>query len=194
MRALLTVECHLDPPRREPQKEPLHPIDGSSATHGHNEGYRENYLVNSLLQINGTPLFDLLRRAAPHKAKELDTLISESNPSILLDSEKEEILLKSNSGQNTITIGVKCTCRLQAHSVAGGIFIAALGTPGYGKMSPQERGRLYAPADPFLTWAYLLRRVKPLSCPCNVPQVSAGDVRAFDADGPWQEIMGPFLK
>jgi hypothetical protein len=67
--------------------------------------------MSSLLQVNRAPLVDLLRRAAPHKAQELDKLIAEFNPSILLDSEEEEILVKSNSGQSTITIGVKCTCR-----------------------------------------------------------------------------------
>ena len=119
--------------------------------------------MGSLLQINGEPLFDLLRRAAPHKAQELHRLIAERSPIFLLDKEEEKILLRSNAGQNTITIGVKCTCRLQAHAVAGGIFIAALNTPGYLRMTPHERGRLYAPADRFLTWAVghdLQQRIK----------------------------------
>lgn len=109
--------------------------------------------MGAVHQVDGAPLFDLLRRAAPHKTQELDTLIAECNPRFLLDAEEERILFRTNGSANTITIGVKCTCRLQAHSVAGGVFISALSTPGYLKMSPQERGKLYALAEPFLTWA-----------------------------------------
>jgi Peptidase U49 len=109
--------------------------------------------MGAIRQINGAPLFDVLRRAAPHKGQELDKLIAERNPRFLLDAEEEKILFRTNGSMNTITIGVKCTCRLQAHSVAGGIFISALSTSGYLKLSPQERAKLYAPAEPLLTWA-----------------------------------------
>jgi hypothetical protein len=109
--------------------------------------------MSAIRQVNGAPLFDLLRRAAPHKAQELDQLIAVRNPTFFLDTEEDRILFRTNGALNTITIGVKCTCRLQAHAVAGGVFISALSTPGYLRMTPQERGQLYAPADLFLTWA-----------------------------------------
>ena len=109
--------------------------------------------MSAIREINGAPLFGLLRRAAPHKAQELDDLTAELRPTFLLDTEEQSILFRTNAALKTIKLGVKCTCRLQAHSVAGGIFISALSTPGYLKMSPQERSQLYAPAEPFLTWA-----------------------------------------
>lgn len=104
-------------------------------------------------QINREWLIDLLRRAAPQKASDLDKLVSKHNPSFLLDSEEETILFRANVQRNTITIGVKCTYRLQAQAIAGGIVMAALSTPGYVEMSSEERGVLYAPGDAILTWA-----------------------------------------
>jgi len=119
----------------------------------HDQRHVGNDFMSAVRQIDGKPFFDLLRRAAPQKASELGKLAAERNPSFLLDTEEERILFRANVQSNTITIGAKCTCRLQAHAVAGGIIIIALNTPGYNKMSPSERGKLYAHADHFLTWA-----------------------------------------
>src|SRR6266487_4496539 len=119
--------------------------------------------METVRQVNREPLIHLLRHAAPQKAQELDRLIAEHNPVFLLDSKEERILFGTNSVKKIITIGVKCTVRLQAHSVAAAIFIAAPNTPGYLGMSPEERAKLYAPAEPFLTWAVwrdLQQRIK----------------------------------
>ncbi len=104
-------------------------------------------------QVDAAPLVSLLRRAAPHNAENLEKLLSELAPIFMLESGEESILFKSRLNPPTIIVGVKCTCRLQAHAFAGGIFLSALSTPGYLQMSPEQRGRLYAPADPLLTWA-----------------------------------------
>jgi peptidase U49-like protein len=109
--------------------------------------------MSATRQVDAAPLVSLLRRAAPHNADTLEKLLSELTPIFILESGEERILFQSRLSPPTIIVGVKSTCRLQAHAFAGGIFLSALSTPGYLQMSPEQRGRLYAPAYPLLTWA-----------------------------------------
>lgn len=75
------------------------------------------------------------------------------HPILQLDSDELRILFSAHSSSNTITVGVPCTRRLQAHAYGYAIILLALGTPGYLNLNSDERKRLYSPADPLLNWA-----------------------------------------
>jgi len=104
-------------------------------------------------QVSIEPIINLLQQVAPGKLHDLDELIKELNPRLKLDFVTERILFQADSSCNTITVGVKCTCRLQAHAYAYAIILSAFGTQNYCNLTPDERKRLFAPADPLLNWA-----------------------------------------
>jgi len=106
-----------------------------------------------LRPIKTARIVDLLRRSAPGRAKDLDDLFRRVQPKFQLETEEEEILLKACPTTKTVTLGTKGSCRLQAHAYAAGVFLTALGTPGYLEMTPEKRGQLYDPANCLLTWA-----------------------------------------
>jgi hypothetical protein len=95
----------------------------------------------------------LLRTFAPGRETELQQLVERLQPTFQLDTTEERILFQADSATNTITLGLEGSRRLQAHAYAAAIFVTALSTPGYLNLEPEERDRLYAPADPMLSWA-----------------------------------------
>jgi Peptidase U49 len=107
----------------------------------------------AIRQINEKPIIDLLQRSSPGKSKVLADLMKNLHPKFQIDSEELRILFCADTITNTITVGVPCTRRLQAHAYAYAIILMALGTPGYITLSSDERKRLYSLADPLLNWA-----------------------------------------
>lgn len=103
--------------------------------------------------MDASKVFDLLKRSAPGRAKELGDLFRRLKPRFELDWDSKQIVFCTAPSRNIITLGTKGSCRLQAHAYAASILLTALATPGYVEMTPEERERLYAPADPLLTWA-----------------------------------------
>jgi hypothetical protein len=104
----------------------------------------------AIKQVNIEPMTELLRRSAQDKSKELDELMERLRPNLQFDSEELRILFCACSSSNTITVGVPCTQRLQAHAYGYAIILLALETPG---LSPNERKKLRSHAYPILNWA-----------------------------------------
>jgi Peptidase U49 len=104
-------------------------------------------------QISFDPLANLLKQAAPQKAEELEALLARLRPVCELDRESNRILFQTQQSPCLVRIGVRCTYRLQAHAYAAGVFLSAVSTPGYLTMGSEQRQKLFAPADTFLTWA-----------------------------------------
>jgi hypothetical protein len=109
-------------------------------------------LVSERKQVNIEPIIDLLRKVAPDKSKQLDKLIEELKPHLELDYDEERILFRADCSTNAIIVGVKCTCRLHAHSYAYAIIYSAIGTPNYLNLTPDEHKQLFAPAYALLNW------------------------------------------
>src|ERR1051326_8203537 len=74
------------------------------------------------------PIAKLLRIAAPNKAADLDKLLQRLSPTLEIDHGESRILFQADSAHNIIRAGMKCTRRLQAHGLAAGVVIAAIGT------------------------------------------------------------------
>jgi hypothetical protein len=104
-------------------------------------------------RINIEPIEKLLRKAAPAKATDLESLFQRLSPICELDRTEEGILFQANADQNLIRIGTKCTLRLQAHSLAAGVIVAGVSTPGFIDMTAAEEARLFKPADDLFTFA-----------------------------------------
>ena len=104
-------------------------------------------------RASAEPIRELLRRAAPEKEAELADVFKHLNPQCELDHDAEHLLFEAVPYENLIRIGMKCTIRLQAHSYGAGAILAAFATPGYERMSEEERSPLLKPADTFFNWA-----------------------------------------
>lgn len=109
--------------------------------------------MTAIRQVSSKPLIDLLKCSSRNRSTQLDAIMAELDPQFQLDTEKETVLFEASRPPNMITIGLKCTCRLQAHAYAFGIALAALGTPGYSEMTLEKQKQLYDSADPLLNWA-----------------------------------------
>jgi hypothetical protein len=105
--------------------------------------------MNDERRVSAEAIVDLLRRAAPTKSLKLDELVRQLDPAIELDCANERILFKASRNPNVITIGVKCTCRLQAHAYVSAIIAIASSLPP----EAAERKRFYRIADSLLNWA-----------------------------------------
>jgi len=106
--------------------------------------------MGAIRKVSTVPMIDLLRQAAPGKSKALDELMVRLHPNLQFDTDELRILFCAESSSNTITVGVPCTRRLQAHAYGYAIKLLALGTPG---LSLGERKKLCSHADPILNWA-----------------------------------------
>lgn len=110
--------------------------------------------MSSTVQLSTELIHKLLRSVSVNRADKLDTLLAETAPIFLMDSEVEQNLFLAKLGNpNIIKCGLKCSIRLQAHAYAAGVICSAFGTIGFETMAKAEREVLLAPADPFLTWA-----------------------------------------
>jgi hypothetical protein len=109
--------------------------------------------MTDLREIDRSQVVDHLKRCASGRAQELDDLFRRLQPRFMLDRDSEQMVFGTDPSTKTVTLGNRGSCRLQAHAYAASICLTALATPGYIEMTPEERGRLYAPADPLLTWA-----------------------------------------
>jgi hypothetical protein len=107
----------------------------------------------AIRQVHAEPLIEVLRKAAPGRSAALDDLVAALRPQFLLDMEEARILFRACGDSHTISVGVKCTCRLQAHAYGYAIMLSLQATHDYLRMSPEERLRLFQPADHFLNWA-----------------------------------------
>ncbi len=93
------------------------------------------------------PIAKLLRMAAPKKAADLDELLRRLSPTLEIDRAEGRILFQADSVNKIIRIGMKCTCRLQAHGLAAGVVIAGIGTPGFQMMGRDDLKKLFGPTD-----------------------------------------------
>jgi hypothetical protein len=109
--------------------------------------------MNDLREIDRGQIVHHLKRWASGRAQEIDDLFFRLQPRFMLDRASEQIVFAADPSTKTVTLGNRGSCRLQAHAYAGSICLTALATPGYIEMTPEERGRLHAPADLLLTWA-----------------------------------------
>jgi hypothetical protein len=103
--------------------------------------------------VSFDPLARLLKQAVPSKAVELDAILARLSPVCELDRDSERVLFQAHLNPAVIRVGLQCTCRLEAHAYVAGIFLSAFCTPGYLKMTRDQKHVLYAPADHLLNWA-----------------------------------------
>lgn len=106
--------------------------------------------MNAVEIVNPEPIIDLLRRAAPGQSQRLRELFARLEPVIRLDRGDDRSLFRASRGNpNAITIGLECTCRLEAYAYVSSLLAMASSFA----LDSTERTRLYQSADILLNWA-----------------------------------------
>lgn len=99
------------------------------------------------------PIKNLLKNAGPKKQADLEKIFAKLNPTFYGDSDEEGIVFRADSAANRILVGLRCTARLEAHSLAGGIlFLGYMATLGK-KITFEALGERCKVACTLLNWA-----------------------------------------
>lgn len=104
-------------------------------------------------RIETDSITNMLHRSMPSKASGLVHMFARLRPLFEVDQDEPRILFQANSTDNVVTVGLKCTQRMQAHAMAAGVIFAAFREPRFKQLSAEERGALFAPAGDLLSWA-----------------------------------------
>ncbi|MEX2185146.1 MAG: phage exclusion protein Lit family protein [Pirellulales bacterium] len=108
----------------------------------------------SQYEIKREDLVKILARVANSPSRDINELIDEIDARFYVDRVAESFLFRARIGKpNLVTVSLKASIQLQAHSYAYGVLLAAFGNPGFRQMGDAERRKLLEPADHFLNWA-----------------------------------------